>query len=133
MKMPRLLIVLPFLLLATACVSTETKGPAKVVLVESQEELDLSDANGRVSVRVNDGDTLFVLDDRRFICRGVAGYIGRFDTHAGWLKAGKLEFGYDRDKVWVRGPKSWSTFPREGEQNYVVDQTGALGRSVFRE
>lgn len=131
MKTIRLLLVGLSALLG-ACTSSGPVRPAKIVTLKSAQALDLADVNGRIRIRVNDGDTLVDIDDRRFICRGADGYIGRLDTHAGWLKVGKLEFGYDLDKVWVRGPKSWSTFPREGEQNYVVSQDGSLGRSVYK-
>ncbi len=136
MRHPTISLLLPFLISCSvmACSSkTPYSNPKKVVTVETKEPILVEDVNGRVGVRVEDRSTIVEIDDRRFICRGYQGYNGRVNSVKGWIRVGRLDISFDAEKIWIRGPKSWTTFPRSGKQSFFAKQDGSVGRSVFKD
>lgn len=130
------ILVLAFLFAPSlpSCASDDSGTPSekvKQVMVETDRGIEVASLSRTVAVDVGEEGTVIRLGHSRIACPGYRGYAGRIGTATGWIRVGALDFTYDRRQVRVRSKTRWTTLTLTDNLNVVIDQDGALGRSIF--
>lgn len=105
----------------------------KQVMVETDRPTDVSSLSRKVFVHVTDEGCVLELGGSRIVCSGHGAYAGRVGSSSGWLRVGALDLSYDRRNLRVRSKSRITNLALTESLNVIVDQSGAVARSIFTE